>query len=48
MSLPGGIVTLGMGWDMLKGGKPVDLDTSCVGVSDRGCAAQTAHLRCLS
>jgi len=32
----GGILHVCMGWDMLKGGVPIDLDTSCVGVDARG------------
>ena len=32
MELKGGRVMLGMGWEMLPGGKAIDLDTSCVGV----------------
>ena len=25
-----------MGWEMLRGGKAIDLDTSCVAMSDKG------------
>lgn len=34
--LRGGTIQVCMGWDMLKGGVAVDLDTSCVGVDARG------------
>ena len=34
--LQGGMICVGMAWDMLPGGRPVDVDTSCVGVSAQG------------
>ena len=36
LSVGGGQITLGMGWEMLRGGKAIDLDTSCVGVDAKG------------
>jgi stress response protein SCP2 len=33
----GGQIALGLGWDMLPGGRHVDVDASCVAVDARGC-----------